>query len=55
MVHTYIDYETQGKIVDFEGKEGYYHEYSSIHLEEGDYNLDIDDFIEYLVQIRETD
>ena len=55
LVHTYIDYETQGKITDYEGVEGYYHELSSIHLEEGDYHLDIDDFIEYLLTIRETD
>lgn len=53
LVHTYIDYETQGKLIDYEGKEGYYHELSSIHLEDGDYNLNIDEFIEYLVDIKE--
>ena len=53
LVHTYIDYETQGKIKDYEGVEGYYHELSSIHLEEGDYHLDIDEFIEYLVDLKE--
>lgn len=53
LVHTYIDYETQGELTDYEGKKAYYHELSSIHLEDGDYNLDIDDFIEYLTDIKE--
>lgn len=36
---TYIDEETRGTIVDYNGVQGEYHELSSVHMEESDYEL----------------
>ena len=41
MTHTYIDEETFGRVVDYLGNEGNYHELSSVHLEPADYSLSI--------------
>lgn len=40
-IHTYIDYEQKGKVVDYLGEEVQYHELSSVHLEESGYQLTI--------------
>ena len=56
LIHTYIDDETQGALVDYMGVKGYYHELSSIHLEEGDYSLSIaQEFIDYINEIQDVD
>lgn len=56
LVHTYIDDETQGEVIDYQGIKGYYHELSSIHLEEGDYSLSIaDEFANYMLDIQEEE
>ena len=39
LTHTYIEYEQQGEITDYTGKKGYYHEYSSVHLEKTSYTI----------------
>lgn len=38
-VHTYIDEERKGFVVDYRGVKGYYDELSSVHLDESDYEL----------------
>ena len=56
LVHTYIDDETQGEITDYQGVKGYYHELSSVHLEEGDYSLSIaDEFVDYILDIQQEE
>lgn len=56
LVHTYIDEETQGEVTDYNGLKGYYHELSSVHLEEGDYSLSIsDEFVNYMLEIQEEE
>lgn len=40
-IHTYIDCETKGKLIDYLGNECDYDELSSIHLEETEYSLSI--------------
>ena len=40
-IHTYIEYEQKGKVVDYLGEEVQYHELSSVHLEESGYQLTI--------------
>ena len=39
--HTYIDYEKNGMIEDYNGEKAEYHELSGIHMEESDYSLSI--------------
>ena len=52
-VHTYIDEETSGTVVDYLGNRGDYHELSSVHLEETSYELSISrEFVEYLMDIK---
>lgn len=41
LTHTYIDDECSGKIMDYKGQMGSYHELSYIHLEDQEYNLGI--------------
>lgn len=54
-IHTYIDEETSGYVVDYLGKKLSYYEKSSIHLEESSYELSLSrDFIDYLLGIRLT-
>ncbi len=38
---TYIDYETSGKIIDYNGKENEFNEKSGVHLESTDYHLNL--------------
>lgn len=52
--HTYIDTETEGYVEDYLGNRDYYHEYTSIHMEECEYELSLSkEFIEFLEDIEE--
>lgn len=52
-IHTYIDEETDGYVEDYNGVVSYYHEKSSIHLEESGYELSLSrEFIDYLLGIK---
>ena len=52
-IHTYIDEETNGTVIDYMGEEIDYHELSSIHLEESGYELSLSrEFIDYLLGIK---
>ncbi len=52
-IHTYIDEETTGVIIDYYGTPMQYHELSSIHLEESGYELSLSrEFIDYLLNIK---
>lgn len=52
-IHTYIDEETSGDIIDYMGNKLSYYEKSSIHLEESGYELSLSrDFIDYLLGIK---
>lgn len=54
MTHTYIDMETEGKVIDYMGNKNSYHELSSIHMEECDYSISISQlFINYILGIKE--
>lgn len=54
-IHTYIDFETSGNVIDYLGKDYNYKELSSIHLEDADYHLSMtDDYIKYLMGIIVT-
>ena len=53
-IHTYIDEETSGKCVDYMGKEYQYHELSSIHMEECDYELSLTrEFLDFIMEIQD--
>lgn len=52
MTHTYIDDEVSGYVTDYQGNKAYYHEKSSIHLEDSDYKLSIsEEYAEVLLDI----
>ena len=52
-IHTYIDEETSGEVVDYMGNLSTYYEKSSIHLEESGYELSLSrEFIDYLLGIK---
>lgn len=52
-IHTYIDEEKTGYVVDYRGQNGFYHELSSVHIEHADYTLSISDvYLSYLLSIR---
>lgn len=53
LTHTYIDYEQEGELEDYQGNIAYYHELSSVHLEPADYDLSISEqFVNYLLDIQ---
>lgn len=53
LCHTYIDIETSGEIIDYLGNKSYYHEASSMHMENTDYTMSLtQDFINLLLGIR---
>lgn len=53
-IHTYIDEETSGTVMDYNGIMDSYYEKSSIHLEESGYELSLSrEFIDYLFGIKE--
>lgn len=52
-VHTYLDFETEGYFTDYLGNEGYYHEYSSVHLEPVEFTLSLSaNFADYVLGLR---
>ncbi len=52
-IHTYIDEETSGYVMDYLGNVSSYYEKSSIHLEESGYELSLSrEFIDYLLGIK---
>lgn len=56
LIHTYIDEETSGTLIDFEGVPGDYCERSSVHLEEGDYSLSIsEEYKDYILDLQEAE
>lgn len=49
----YIDYETSGEIVDYNGVTGEFHELTSVHVEQTEYNLSISSaYIKYFLGIQ---
>lgn len=53
-IHTYIDYDQSGEIVDYKGNPGKFHELSSVHMEGADYSLSLSEsYIAYLEGIKE--
>lgn len=53
---TYIDEETRGIVVDYNGEAGEYHELSSIHMEPTKYELGLSsEFVRYLHGIQNWD
>lgn len=47
--HTYIDKEITGELTDFRGVKASYHELSFVHLEAASYDLDMEDYKNYLL------
>lgn len=41
LTHTYIDYEQEGQLTDYQGKVAHFHEMSSVNLSGADYTLKI--------------
>lgn len=53
--HTYIDEERSGILTDYLGVKCEYHELSSVHLEQADYNLSLsEEYINYITQLKQT-
>lgn len=53
-IHTYIDYEMEGYLVDYLGNKNYYHELSGVHLEGAEYTLSLSkNYLDYLEGIRQ--
>lgn len=52
----YIDYETSGEIIDYMGVKGNFHELTSVHVEQTEYNLSISSaYIKYFLGIQNED
>lgn len=52
----YIDYETSGTVKDYNGVVGDFHELTSVHVEQTEYNLSITDaYIRFFLGIQEVD
>ena len=52
----YIDKETSGKVTDYLGNVGNYHELTSVHVEQTEYNLSIStQYLQYFLGIQEGD
>lgn len=55
LLHSYIDYEIDGDVVDYLGNKGHFHEESCVHLEGCDYSLSMaDEFVEYMLNLKEV-
>lgn len=53
LTKTYIDNETSGYIVDYNGKIGYYNEKSSLHLEPAPYKLSLSEiYLNYILSLK---
>lgn len=54
LLHTYIDYEFEGDMIDYLGNAGHYKERSAIHLQDEDYSLALDtSFVKLIEGIQE--
>ena len=54
LIHSYIDDEIEGDIVDYTGRLGHYHELSFIHLSPCEYSLSMSqDFMNFLKGVKE--
>ena len=42
LCHTYIDFPTEGEVIDYMGNKYYYHELSSVHMEFAGYSLSLE-------------
>lgn len=52
-IHTYIDKETEGTLVDYLGNVAVYHELSSLYVENSEYTMDrVEDFIRFVKMIQ---
>lgn len=52
-IHTYIDYETNGELIDYQGNKADFFEKSSIHLEPTEYTLNLSaQFLKYILQLN---
>lgn len=52
--HTYIDYEYEGYLTDYQDNKAYYKELSGIHLSEADYSLSLTtEYLAYILSIKE--
>lgn len=52
----YIDYETSGEVVDYLGVKGSFHELTSVHVEQTEYNLSMtDNYIKFFLDIQNED
>lgn len=52
-IHTYVDYEQKGELVDYNGEVGRYDELSCVHLEPTDYHLSLSIlYLKYLQGIK---
>ena len=53
LIHTYIDEERSGSLTDYLGIKADYYEKSSVHLEEGEYNLSMaQEYVDYITEIQ---
>ena len=51
--HTYFDYEVDGEITDYLGKNGKYHEFSGVNISPVDFTLSLtSQFIDYILGLR---
>lgn len=49
----YIDEETSGEVIDYLGNKGSFHELTSVHVEQTEYNLSITDaYIKYFLGVQ---
>lgn len=52
-IMTYIDYETQGTLTDYQGHTAEFHELSSVNFREGDYTLNLSlQYLDYLKGLK---
>jgi hypothetical protein len=52
MIHTYIDDEIEGDIIDYRGTPGHFHEMSCIHLEPSEYSLSMSaEYVDYIFSL----
>ena len=53
MIHTYIDDEIEGDIIDYLGARGHFHELSCIHLEPAEYSLSMSaEYVDYIFSLE---
>ena len=53
-IHTYLDYEQIGVVKDYNGVKCEYHELSSIHMEQAEYELSMSrEFLDFILNVKE--